>query len=334
MERLQPEQQAHGAAGNLRAHLRTLGRGLRAQVEHELPRLGVVIVLRERERDRPLDRRRQLAHPRHLALGRGEVFAERTRGRELEHTGAELTEHAADTEQLVFRRERSGDGLTVDRHVRDRAARREAERAGFDAFAHDARHRLDVFGCGGLVLRAPLPHHVAAHRAVRNLRADVEHLRRAVDRVEVLGVVLPTPLDALGERGAGDVLDAFHQTDEPRVLVGVNRRETDAAVAHDDGGDAVPARRREHRVPGDLTVEVRVHVDEAGRDERAVGVDLLARLALDRADLGDDAVGDRDVGGAARSTRAVDDRTAFDHEIMHANTFGSGPVRSGTKRTL
>ena len=80
------------------------------------------------------------------------------------------------------------------------------------------------------------------------------------------------------ERGTGDVLDAFHQADQPVVLVGLRGREPDTAVAHDDGGDAVPARRREQRVPGDLAVEVRVHVDEAGRDEQAVGVDLLAAL--------------------------------------------------------
>ena len=95
----------------------------------------------------------------------------------------------------------------------------------------------------------------------------------AVERVEVLGERLPLPLDAGGERGAGDVLDAFHQADQPVVPVGLHRREADAAVAHDDRGDAVPARRREQRVPGDLAVEVRVHVDEAGRDEQAVGVD-------------------------------------------------------------
>ena len=84
-----------------------------------------------------------------------------------------------------------------------------------------------------------------------------------LERVEVLGEGLPVPLDALGERGAGDVLDALHQLDEPLVPVGARRREADAAVAEDGGGHAVPARRREVRVPGGLAVEVGVHVDEA-----------------------------------------------------------------------
>ena len=274
---------------------------------------------RERERHRPPDRGGELAHPRHLLVGRGEVLPERARRCELEHTAAELAEHAADSEQFVFGRERAGHRFTVDRHVRDRATGREAERAGFDAFAHDARHRLDVFRRRRLVLGAPLPHHVPAHRAVRHLRADVEQLRQPVDRVEVLGERLPLPLDAGGERGTRDVLDTFHQPDQPVVLVGLHRREPDAAVPHDDRGDAVPAARREQRVPGDLAVEVRVHVDEAGRDEQAVGVDDFARGTVDRADFGDDAVGDRDVGDARRGAGAVDDGAALDHEIVCAH---------------
>ena len=45
-------------------------------------------------------------------------------------------------------------------------------------------------------------------------------------------------------------------------------------------GDAVPARRREQRVPRDLAVVVRVDVDEAGRDEQAVGVDGALRAGV------------------------------------------------------
>ncbi|MGZ3478173.1 MAG: hypothetical protein ACXVCJ_26990, partial [Polyangiales bacterium] len=41
-------------------------------------------------------------HPRHLALGSGEVLAHHAGGCELEQAGAELAEHPADAEQLVF----------------------------------------------------------------------------------------------------------------------------------------------------------------------------------------------------------------------------------------
>ena len=133
-------------------------------------------------------------------------------------------------------------------------------------------HRVDVVA-GGVVVRA-LTHHVGAQRGVRHVRADVERARHALERVEVLGERLPVPLDALVERGAGDVLDALHQLDELLRAVGAHRREADAAVPEDRGGHAVPARRREVRVPGGLAVEVGVHVDEPGRDEQTVGVEL------------------------------------------------------------
>ena len=145
----------------------------------------------------------------------------------------------------------------------------------------DVGHRREVVGRRRARARAALAHHVGAHRAVRHLRADVDRARPLGERVEVLGERLPAPVDALAQRGAGDVLDALHQLDQPLLAAGVHRREADAAVAHHDRGDAVPARRRELRVPGGLAVVVRVHVDEAGRDQQAVGVDLSRAGAVD-----------------------------------------------------
>ncbi len=61
-----------------------------------------------------------------------------------------------------------------------------------------------------------------------------------------------------------------------------------------------------------------VHVDDAGGDEKAVGVDrLLGGGAVQGADFGDGAVVDRDVGGAGRGPRAVDDRAAPDDQVVH-----------------
>ena len=278
-----------------------------------------MVVLCQRERHGPADRGREPAHPRHLAIGRGEVLTERARRRELEHAPPQLAEHPSDAEQLVFGCERPGHRFAVDRHVRDRPARREAERTRLDALLHDASHRFDVFGSRGLVLGAPLPHHVAAHRAVRHLRAHVEQLGHRVDGIEVLGERLPLPLDPGRQRRTRDVFDAFHQADQPVVTVGLHRREADTAVPHHDGGHAVPARRREHRVPRDLPVEVRVHVDEAGRHQQPVGVEHFARGAVDATDFGDDTVGDGDVGSARGRARTVDDGAALHHEVVHGH---------------
>ena len=106
------------------------------------------------------------------------------------------------------------------------------DRAGVDRFGDDAGHLRDVVGRRGLVARAALAHDVGAHRAVRHLRADVERELRGVERVEELGEALPRPADAFRQRGAGDVLDALHQPDEPLAPFGGDRGEPDAAVAH------------------------------------------------------------------------------------------------------
>ncbi|GJM38218.1 MAG: hypothetical protein DHS20C19_15850 [Acidimicrobiales bacterium] len=60
-----------------------------------------------------------------------------------------------------------------------------------------------------------------------------------------------------------------------------------------------------------------VDVDESGRDEGAIGVDLTTARLVDPAH-GDDRVAvDRHIGGARGSAGAVDDRSPTYHEIMH-----------------
>ena len=107
------------------------------------------------------------------------------------------------------------------------AGRGEAEGAGLDALAGEFGHQRDVVGGGVLVVRAALAHHVQPQRAVRHLGADVDVVRPLVDGVEELGERLPVPRQALVERGAGDVLDAFHQLDELAVVaVGTGAKPT------------------------------------------------------------------------------------------------------------
>ena len=74
----------------------------------------------------------------------------------------------------------------------------------------------------------------------------------------------------------------------PLALGGPHRREAEAAVADHHRRDAVPARQRAVRVPEDLGVVVGVQVDEARRDDQAVGVEhLVGLVGADLADLGD-----------------------------------------------
>ena len=205
--------------------------------------------------------------------------------------------------------ERAGYLAAVDRLVQLEPVHRETHRAGADAFGDQLGHADDVVVGGGLVGRAPLAHHEGAHRAVRHLGGDVERARDPVERVEVLADGLPVPPDRLAQGCAGDALDALHQADEPVVTVGRGGREADAAVTHDHGGDAVPDRRGEQRVPGDLPVVVGVDVDEAGRDREAGGVELLTTGLVDGAHRGDAAVVEGDV--ARRRTYHPGRRSRF-----------------------
>ena len=70
----------------------------------------------------------------------------------------------------------------------------------------------------------------------------------------------------------------------------------------------------ERRVPEHLRVVVRVDVDEARADDVAGGVEH-ARAVEAVADLGDHAVGDRDVGRRAGRAGAVDERAAADDDV-------------------
>ncbi len=62
---------------------------------------------------------------------------------------------------------------------------------------------------------------------------------------------------------------------------------------------------------------MRVHVDEAGGDDEAGGVELFATGLVDGADRGDAAVVDGHVGEHGCSPATVDHRSVADHEIVH-----------------
>ena len=101
----------------------------------------------------------------------------------------------------------------------ERARCGEPERAGAHAFGGDASHLGDLFGGRRLAVGAALAHHEQAQRAVAHLRGEVDVVRSALERIEVLGDAAPVPRQAFVQRGAGDVLDAFHQLDELVVVL-------------------------------------------------------------------------------------------------------------------
>ena len=71
-----------------------------------------------------------------------------------------------------------------------------------------------------------------------------------------------------------------------------------------------------------------VDVDETGRDEPPVGVDLAAAGFVDRADGHDAVVVDRDVGDQGRCARAVDHGATADHQVVRHHVTLTPHVRS------
>jgi hypothetical protein len=194
----------------------------------------------------------------------------------------------------------------------------EPHRPGGDAFAHQRLHLRQLRVRWQIVLAvAALAHDVCTHRAVGHLSRHVDGARPALQGVEVLRKRLPLPVDALGQGGAGNVLDTLHQLDQKSLLPGPHRRETDAAVAHHHGGDAVPARRRQVRIPGGLAIVVGVHVHPARRHQTATGINLAAAATGYRSDLNDAPTGNGNVAVEALPTRPVDDGAAAYDQIVH-----------------
>ena len=92
-----------------------------------------------------------------------------------------------------------------------------------------------------------------------------------------------------------------------------------AAVAGDDGGDAVHAGScRRAGTFSTVAFDMRVHVDEAGREHAAGGVDGARRPSAPRqlADGGDAAFPHAHVGAEPRVARAVHHAGVADQEVV------------------
>ncbi|CAG7209929.1 hypothetical protein PICSAR30_03446 [Mycobacterium avium subsp. paratuberculosis] len=340
---LEPDHHAERARRDLRVQAGAGRVRIGGQVQHLAPQVRVGVHLDQRERHRPVDLAAEPAHPVQLLLGPDDVLARGPLRGQLEHRLTAGRHGAAQTEQLLLGGERAGHGLAVHRAVAHRARRGEAERAGLDRLADQPAHRLDVVGGGRLVAGAALAHRVGPDRAVRDLAADVDGELLLADRVEVFGVGLPPPGDALGQRGAGNVLDTLHQLDQPLLGARPHRGEADPAVAGDHGGDAVTAGRLEQTVPAHLAVVVGVDVDEAGSHDFPCGIDGFGGLggrqaaglgAVGADDVDDLAVPDADVGAIALRARPVDDGSAGDFQVEHETPLRRrGPSRRAERRT-
>jgi hypothetical protein len=154
---------------------------------------------------------------------------------------------------------------------------------------------------------------------VPDVAADVQR-ELAFEPAPVVGEAAAAPAEALAHRVARHPLHAREHAGEPVDVLGPRGVEREPAIARQHRGDTVLHRGRRHRIPVELHVVVRVHVDEARRHDESVRVDDAPRVALHAADRRDPAILHRDVRGVPGQPGAVDDVAAADHEVVgHAS---------------
>ena len=183
---------------------------------------------------------------------------------------------------LQRRREIAGRGAVVEG-----ARGGEAERAGAHGIACERGHRLVVLDRRGIAPRAALAHHIDAQALHAAVARRCPCRSSASTASPCNPESSPIPGNAGAQHRLRNILDAFHQFDQPAVIGRPARRKADAAIAHDRGGDAVLRGGRDVLAPGDLAVVMGVYVDKAGRDQFAPGVDLFLALAGNFSDFAD-----------------------------------------------
>jgi len=119
------------------------------------------------------------------------------------------------------------------------ARSRHAQSACFQGFLCDLAHLVDVLWSGGFVAGSSFAHDIAPDSAMCNLSSDIHGISLGSQAVQVFGEALPLPVDAFCQSSSGNVLNSFHQLNQPLLRTWAYRGKTHAAVAHDYGGHTV-----------------------------------------------------------------------------------------------
>jgi hypothetical protein len=298
----------------LREHPAATGRRLLEEGDVRAPEIGFLTPAEQTPRDGPPGLDGQIAQP-HMVVAQALGVSARALAGQLEHARVHVAHHADEPAHLVPRGQAAGDGTSVRGLVARRARGGEADRAGANRIAQLALHRAQIVLAGFLLERA-LAHDVGAQRGVADVSGVVDALGEAFDAVEELRERGPGPVDARVHRFGGDVFGALKIAHDQVALRLAARREREAAVAHHDRGDSVPAGAGAHGIPEDLGVHVRVTVDKARRDDLPIGVDHLTGGLADPPDGRDPAVTNRDVGPIAGQSGSVDHRAVLDDQVV------------------
>ena len=314
--------------GDLRIDGHALVAQLGGAVEDQPPPVELGVGLHDREGEARARVRREPSEELELGVRGLAHLAVHAARHDLEHAVPRSRSTLASARQLLLVGEGARDLVAPARVVGEDARRRDAERAGVHPGARDVR---------------PSPRGRRGSPTPVPARSPITYARTAA-----CGTCVPTSImrgrSASASRYSGN--DSHRQSMPSHSAVpgmsstpsmsstsacsppGCTGAKPTPQLPDHDGGHAVPARRPELRVPRGLAVVVRVHVDEARGDQQAVGVDGLARRAVDPPELGDPPVTHRDVAGERLPSESVDDGAAADHEVMHG-----GPPCFGVAET-
>ncbi len=204
-----------------------------------------------------------------------------------------------------------------------------AHRAGVHRRFGQRRHLRDIVHARLFAIGTAFAHHEHTQRGVWQLQANIQVELAAGQAVEIFREALPIPRQAVLQDREGQILHAFHQPDQPILILHPTRREAHPAIAGNHRGDTVPRRRLQPLVPGRLPVIMGVHIDETGGDKQAFGVNFLGAAPIDLANGGNAAILDRDIAFEPGAAAPVDNVALADDEIEIAAHLGSVSRRWG-----
>src|SRR5262245_46081951 len=152
---------------------------------------------------------------------------------------------------------------------------------------------------------------------MRDLCGDIDRTRAPLKCVKEIGKAFPVPSKAVGEHDARNLLDALHQVHKCRTVLWPDRGKTNAAVAKHCRSHTVPAGGREQRIPHRLPVVMGMHVDPAGRNQKARGVEVAPRRPCFATNLRNLPANDRHVATEGRLAGSVNDAATANNNVIH-----------------
>ena len=148
---------------------------------------------------------------------------------------------------------------------------------------------------------------------------DIDRGAAFLDRVHILGEGDERPFrtETGFQRIERHAFDLFQGLQDQAAMLGLGRRDAEAAISDHRRGHAMPGRDGHHPVPHDLRVIMGVYVDKAGADNAPGGVDGLPGRLPRLAQRDDPAVPDANIAAIAGFAAAVDDGAAGDLDVVH-----------------